>query len=157
MNASAPGIGNRISRMLEGLGCDITPMSVCEDLGAATVGGHYRTLSSINKRIAKGHKRALGVANLVRTDKAARKLYITGVNPMQAYDLPTMGPSPAIIKRLRRNALTALSPPGFRQCPTSTINWFIGQQNDPQVREPLRQVMMWYDIRSELVKRDLHR
>ena len=47
----------------------------------------------------------------------------------------------------------SLSLPGHRPCLTSAFNWFLGIKNDPAVKEPVRQVTTWIDMRNQMVTR----
>ena len=146
-----PSATAQVGRALTNMGCTISTKQVAEDLGISTAGGHRRAVASVNKRLEKGRKRAIGVASLVNTDKRARKLYLTGVNPMQSYDSPAMGASPTALLRLRRNAVKAINPPGHNGSTTSILAWHIGIDADPGIKELLRQLALWIDLRSSFL------
>ena len=47
--------------------------------------------------------------------------------------------------------MIAIAPPGHRPCTTTSISWFLGQDADPAIKEPLRQIEAWVDMRNQLV------
>ena len=47
--------------------------------------------------------------------------------------------------------MTALRPPGYHGCISTTIAWHIGVDADPCIQEPLRQLSVWIDLRNSLI------
>ena len=64
-------------------------------MGISSTKGKSRSVSTLNKRIAKARKRARRVGQFARISAGARRLFATGVNPQQNYDAPVIGVGPA--------------------------------------------------------------
>ena len=88
---------------------------------------------------------------------AARKLYFTGAVPMRRYGQTSMGQAPTALRVLRKEMLCLAMPPSKLSCPLTTIDWKLGENKDPTIDEPVRQVAAFLSIfiAADVTRRNL--
>ena len=130
--------------------------STCDDVGIQMTATNVRRASTLNKRIAKGGKRAPRTRALVVINPAAIKLTMSGTHPVQAYGHQAQGASWAQQGAMRKNIKNTTPFAGSRACTATVISWIFGPTSDPHVKIPLEQIDMWMKVWAETTTEQRH-
>ena len=131
---------------LQSEGIPIRAVSKGDDVGCGTAAGVRRVASTLDRRIARGAKRGQRNGRLVKVNRAAAALTITGTATQQRYGHTAQGASPAQVAAMRAS-FKAGSP--FRNqvcCTTTAIAWTFGTDKDPAVSIPREQLADWLSL-----------
>ena len=138
-------LGAAIATKLKSLEIPVSAVAAAEDLGIETAAGARRCAKAANKRVGKAAKRGKRTGQLARINSRAKALGLTGTHKQQCYGHTAQGASKTQTQAMRRN-LKSCTPLGHTQsCLTTTLAWYYGAPQDPEVSLKVEQVAQWID------------
>ena len=85
----------------------------------------------------------MGQTGMAETNKAALKLVMAGVSPMQSYGHVANVASQHEPHEMRKNLKRASQFGGTHSCLTSTLQWLFESNKDPYIALKVEQVVTW--------------
>ena len=117
------------------------------DLGVDFAGGKKRRLATHKKRQAKGKVRLGRIATMVRANRKAASLTLTGAAPQILWGTQATGVAPSRMRSIRSSYAFAAGIQTRGRCTTTAIALRYGVDKDPAVAQPLlllvEYIQMW--------------
>ncbi len=116
------------------------------DLGVDFAGGKKRRLATHKKRQAKGKIRLGRIATMVRANRRAAKLTLTGAAPQMLWGTQATGVAPSRMRIIRSSYAFAAGIVTRGRCTTTAIALRYGVDKDPAVAQPLLLLMEYIQL-----------
>ena len=128
-------------RLVRSHGIHVKVAQSTSDLGVDFAGGRKRRLATHKKRQAKGKVRLGRIATMVRANRKAAKLTLTGAAPQMLWGTQATGVAPSRMRSIRSSYAFAAGIQTRGRCTTTAIALRYGSDKDPAVVQPLLLLM----------------
>jgi len=146
-----------VAAILSAEGIPVKTATTGDDVGVQMSGSKVRRAKTLNTRIkVKCRDRAKRTRALVKTNRKAMKLTMTGTHPTQSYGHVAQGASTAQMLAMTKNIKDTTPFAGTRACTTTVVAWLFGPNTSPMVRCPLEQIDMWVQTWNATSREDRH-
>ena len=126
MLASTAKLAHRIAKILRSQGVDVLVVQRARDLGIGHGAGTKRAAMVATTRLKKVKPRVARVRNMSKVNRAAKKLYTTGVKPQMAWGHQAVGTPPTRLKHERTLAVKCLGFKASGACATTLVALGLG-------------------------------
>ena len=127
------GWGNALRTTLQSKGVTMKIAKIAADPGIETAAGTQRCAATQNRRTDRGSTMAQGNRTLSKINAKAHCLGPTGTHNQQSYGHTAQGASGHQAHNMKTNLENGTCLNNPKSCPTTTLAWFLGSANDPDL------------------------